>query len=66
LLDFFVANGTDHLLGLGIGLTMGCGIMAFLFPISGSGGFFIAGLKGIFGEGGVLPDPVEPRGKDRD
>lgn len=67
LLDFFVANGADHMLGLVIGLTLGCGIMAFLFPIPSTGGFWVAGLKGLLGyEVGTLPDPVERRGKGRD
>jgi hypothetical protein len=65
-LDFYIAKGQDHLLGMVIGLTLGCGIMALLFPISGISSFFMAGLRGIFGYGGTLPDPAERRGKDRD
>ena len=66
LLDYLFASGTDHMSALVVALTLGCGIMAFLFPVSGISGFWIAGVKGILGEGGTLPDPTEPRSNSRD
>jgi hypothetical protein len=65
LFDFFVANGADHLAGLVIGLTLGCGIMAFLFPVS-RWSFLPTALKGILGYGTAYPDRLERRGKHRD
>ena len=65
LLDLYATEGVDHLFGLMVGLALGCGIMAFLFPVSSSG-FLAAGLRGIFGYGVALPDPPERKGSGHD
>ncbi|HEY1773858.1 MAG TPA: hypothetical protein VGH91_11780 [Gammaproteobacteria bacterium] len=65
LFDFFEADGADHLVGLIIFLTLGCGIMAFLFPVS-RWSFLPAGLKGILGYGVAYPDRLERRREDHD
>ena len=65
LLDSYATNGSDHLFGLTIGLALGCGIMASLFPVPGSG-YLVAGLRGVLGYGVALPDPSERRGSGHD